>query len=130
MPKQPANEPFSHSTIAPEMHRTTWAADFTDCELLLPVLKTSSAEQPQATGTDQALPCVVPDVATNGGNPVSSHVFSPVLAAVTAEPAADRIVRPSQHLPDEQRTSEKKRKVRAQGLEPWTYGLKVRCSTN
>ena len=20
--------------------------------------------------------------------------------------------------------------VRAQGLEPWTYGLKVRCSTN
>ena len=21
-------------------------------------------------------------------------------------------------------------RVRAQGLEPWTYGLKVRCSTN
>ncbi len=24
----------------------------------------------------------------------------------------------------------KELQVRAQGLEPWTYGLKVRCSTN
>jgi hypothetical protein len=26
--------------------------------------------------------------------------------------------------------NEVKFEVRAQGLEPWTYGLKVRCSTN
>ena len=128
-----AKELARHSTITLTMDRYAHVSVLdmhAALESLPGIPETPDRDRSQATGTDQALPCVVPDVATNGGNPASPHVFSPVLDSTTAEPAADRIVRPVQHLRQEPRTPDKKKRVRAQGLEPWTYGLKVRCSTN
>jgi site-specific recombinase XerD len=124
-----AKELARHSTITLTMDRYSHVGllDMNSALESLPGIPTCSTDDNRevATGTDQSLVATL--VATIPAECRSSHALS----EANPETKTARITGPKS-LPDEELpplviTPDE---MRAQGFEPWTYGLKVRCSTN
>jgi len=82
-------------------------------------------EQAAVTGTDQSL--VATMVAMLPAESSSSQELSEVNSDTKTARITGRKSIPDEELPPLVITPDE---MRAQGFEPWTYGLKVRCSTN
>ncbi len=116
-----------HSSIQLTMDRYTHLAvrDAAGDLDKLPALPTAGDRQEaRATGTDGR---PADFVCAMFAHPVSKRGQTVASSGTEAETAADS---KRGENPKENKGFQGKGKVRLQGLEPWTYGLKVRCSTD
>lgn len=124
-----AKELARHSTITLTMDRYTQVG-LVDMNAALESMPGISKhpvnlERPLATGTDPNM--IATMVATKPDNRTVSQSLSDATTQTKTARMTGRKSLPDEELSELVITPDE---VRAQGLEPWTYGLKVRCSTN